>query len=64
MTDLTLANDNVRLAASVDGPIGAMPVLLLHGASASRDTWDVIKRQLIDRYCVWKLDFRGHGHTD
>jgi pimeloyl-ACP methyl ester carboxylesterase len=64
MTDLTLANDNVRLAASVDGPIGAMPVLLLHGASASRDTWDEIKRQLIDRYCVWTLDFRGHGHSD
>jgi pimeloyl-ACP methyl ester carboxylesterase len=64
MTDLTLANDNVRLAASVDGPIGAMPVLLLHGASASRDTWDEIKQRLIDRYCVWTLDFRGHGHSD
>src|ERR1700761_936826 len=64
MTDLTLANGNVRLAASVDGPIDAVPILLLHGASASRDTWDETRRQLIDRYCVWTLDFRGHGHSD
>jgi pimeloyl-ACP methyl ester carboxylesterase len=64
MTDLTLANGNVRLAASVDGPIDAVPILLLHGASGSRDTWDETKQQLIDRYCVWTLDFRGHGHSD
>jgi pimeloyl-ACP methyl ester carboxylesterase len=64
MTDLTLANGNVRLAASVDGPMDALPILLLHGASASRDTWDETRRQLIDRYCVWTLDFRGHGHSD
>jgi pimeloyl-ACP methyl ester carboxylesterase len=64
MTDLTLANGNVRLAASVDGPMDAVPILLLHGASASRDTWDETKQQLMDRYCVWTLDFRGHGHSD
>ena len=64
MTDLTLANGNVRLAASVDGPLDAVPILLLHGASGSRDTWDETKQQLIDRYCVWTLDFRGHGHSD
>ena len=64
MTDLTLANGNVRLAASVDGPMDAVPILLLHGASVSRDTWDETKQQLMDRYCVWTLDFRGHGHSD
>src|SRR6516162_4320955 len=63
MTDLTLANGNVRLAASVDGPTDAVPILLLHGASVSRDTWDETKQQLMDRYCVWTLDFRGHGHS-
>jgi pimeloyl-ACP methyl ester carboxylesterase len=62
--NLTLANDNGRLAASVDGPMDAVPILLLHGASASRDTWDVTKQRLMDRYCVWTLDFRGHGHSD
>jgi pimeloyl-ACP methyl ester carboxylesterase len=64
MTDLTLANGNVRLAASVDGPMDAVPILLLHGASVSRDTWDETKQRLMDRYCVWTLDFRGHGHSD
>src|SRR6185312_358243 len=62
MTDLTLANGNVRLAASVDGPMDAVPILLLHGASVSRDTWDETKQRLMDRYCVWTLIFRGHGH--
>ncbi len=42
----------------------AVPILLLHGASVSRDTWDETKQQLMDRYCVWTLDFRGHGHSD
>jgi pimeloyl-ACP methyl ester carboxylesterase len=64
MTHLTLANDSLRLAASVHGPMDAAPILLLHGASASRDTWDETARQLMDRYCVWTLDFRGHGHSD
>ena len=64
MTDLTLANGNIRLAASVDGPMDAAPILLLHGASLSRDTWDETKLHLIDRFCVWTLDFRGHGHSD
>src|SRR5258705_11329469 len=64
MTHLTLANGNVRLAASVDGPMDAVPILLLHGASVSRDPWDETRQQLMDRYCVWTLDFRGHGHSD
>jgi pimeloyl-ACP methyl ester carboxylesterase len=64
MTDLTLANGNIRLAASVNGPMDAAPILLLHGASVSRDTWEETKQRLIDRYCVWTLDFRGHGHSD
>ncbi|MGX9431345.1 MULTISPECIES: alpha/beta fold hydrolase [Bradyrhizobium] len=64
MTDLTLANGDVRLAASVDGPMDAVPVLFLHGASVSRDTWDETKQRLTNRYCVWTLDFRGHGYSD
>jgi pimeloyl-ACP methyl ester carboxylesterase len=64
MTHLTLANGNLRLAASVDGPMDGVPILLLHGASVSRDTWDETKQHLRDRYCVWTLDFRGHGHSD
>ena len=57
MTDVTLANGNVRLAASIDGPMDAVPILLLHGASVSRDTWDETKQRLMDRYCVWTSIF-------
>src|SRR5215470_17878817 len=63
MTDLTLTNGDVRLAASVDGPMDAVPILFLHGASVSRDTWDEATQRLMNRYCVWTLDFRGHGHS-
>jgi prepilin-type processing-associated H-X9-DG protein len=64
MTHLTLLNGGMRLAASVDGPMDAPPILLLHGVTVSRDTWDEVKQRLMDRYCIWTLDFRGHGHSD
>ena len=64
MTDVSLSNGSVRLAASVYGPIDAPPILFLHGVTLSRDSWDEIKDRLMGRYCVWALDFRGHGHSD
>lgn len=64
MTDITLDNHGVRLAASVDGPTNGEPILFLHGLSVSRDTWQEIGGRLKDRYRVWTLDFRGHGHSD
>jgi pimeloyl-ACP methyl ester carboxylesterase len=44
--------------------MNAPPILFLHGVSLSRDSWDEIKDRLMSRYCVWVLDFRGHGHSD
>ncbi|WP_050629233.1 alpha/beta fold hydrolase [Bradyrhizobium viridifuturi] len=64
MTDITLDNRGVGLAASVDGPTDGEPLLFLHGLSLSRDTWQEIGGRLKDRYRVWTLDFRGHGHSD
>jgi pimeloyl-ACP methyl ester carboxylesterase len=64
MTDITIANGNTRLAASVYGPSDAAPILFLHGRSLSRDTWEEIAAQLSGRYRVWTVDFRGHGHSD
>ena len=64
MTDLSLWNGSIRLAASVHGPTNAIPILFLHGVTLSRDSWDEIKDRLISRCCVWALDFRGHGHSD
>ena len=64
MTDLSPVNANVRVAVSVDGADGCSADPAFAWASVSRDTWDETKQQLIDRYCVWTLDFRGHGHSD
>ena len=63
MTDLPWQG-NARLAASVDGPMDAVPILFCMGASVSRDAWHETKQHLMDRYCVWTLDFRGHGYSD
>lgn len=64
MTDLTIQNDELQLAAAVQGPVGAPDVLCLHGISNSRDTWQETVIHLQDRFRVWTLDFRGHGHSD
>jgi pimeloyl-ACP methyl ester carboxylesterase len=44
--------------------MNAPPILFLHGATLSRDSWDEIRDRLVNRCCVWTLDFRGHGHSD
>ncbi|MEM7360437.1 MAG: alpha/beta hydrolase [Pseudomonadota bacterium] len=64
MTDLTILNGDLRLAVSVHGPKEAPNILCLHGISNSRDTWQETVIHLQDRYRVWTLDFRGHGHSD
>ncbi|WP_085315508.1 alpha/beta fold hydrolase [Derxia lacustris] len=63
MTDLTLHNGDQSLALSVHGPLDGAPVLLLHGLTMSRDTWDETLAHLSDRYRCWTLDLRGHGHS-
>jgi pimeloyl-ACP methyl ester carboxylesterase len=64
MTDLTLSNGTLKLAASVYGRPDGPSILFLHGLGLSRDTWEEGAKRLMDRYEVWTLDFRGHGHSD
>jgi len=64
MTDITLNNGGMKLAASIHGPPNGEPVIFVHALSMSHDTWDEIAAQLSDRYQIWTLDFRGHGHSD
>lgn len=64
MTDLTVTNADLKLAASVHGPIDGEPILFLHGVSMCRDTWDEVAAPLKHRFRIWTLDFRGHGHSD
>jgi pimeloyl-ACP methyl ester carboxylesterase len=64
MTDLTLANGALKLAASVYGRSDGPPLLFLHGLGLSRDSWEEGAQRLMDLYQIWTLDFRGHGHSD
>ena len=64
MTDLTVNNSGVRLAASVFGSFHNPPVLCLHGQANSRDTWEELVAALSGTHQIWTLDFRGHGHSD
>jgi len=64
MTDITIRNGDLNLAASVYGPEGAPDVLFLHGIAGARDTWEEAFRRFEGRFHVWALDFRGHGHSD
>jgi pimeloyl-ACP methyl ester carboxylesterase len=64
MIDITLLNGEVKLAGSVHGRTEAQPILFLHGLTQSRDTWNEIAQRLQGHYCVWTLDFRGHGDSD
>jgi len=64
MTDIAIANGNIKLAASVYGVDKADPILFLHGISLSRDTWEETASRMSSEFCVWTLDFRGHGNSD
>jgi pimeloyl-ACP methyl ester carboxylesterase len=64
MTDLTLSNGALKLAASVYGRPDGSPFLFLHGLGLSRDSWEEGAQRLMDRNQIWTLDFRGHGHSD
>jgi len=64
MTHTTVQNSDISLAASVHGDAAAPPVLLLHGLSSSRDTWDEAVLRLADKFQMWTIDLRGHGHSE
>ena len=42
----------------------APPILLLHGITSFGGTWDWIVPDLVERFRVLRLDFRGHGASD
>lgn len=61
---MEIRNGDVTLHVAVDGDEDAPPVLLLHGITASVETWDWFVGDLIAYgYRVLRLDFRGHGRS-
>lgn len=41
-----------------------VPIVLLHGLSATADTWNMVAEHLYQNYHVIAFDLRGHGQSD
>jgi len=59
-----IRNGSIELHVADDGDPAAPPILLLHGITSYGGTWDWIVPDLVDRFHVLRLDFRGHGASD
>lgn len=53
--------DGVSIACQVEGD--GPPLVMVHGASAGRWGWDLVRPHLQDRFTVWALDRRGRGDS-
>jgi pimeloyl-ACP methyl ester carboxylesterase len=45
----------------IDGPVGALPIIFIHGAAWTRAQWAPQKRALSEAFRVAALDLPGHG---
>jgi 3-oxoadipate enol-lactonase / 4-carboxymuconolactone decarboxylase len=54
---------DVMVHAQQEGPASGPAVLLLHSLSANLHMWDPQAAALAKRYCVIRMDMRGHGLT-
>lgn len=61
---MRVRNGDIDLHVAEDGDPAAPPILLLHGITSSVHTWDWLVPDLVDRFRVLRLDFRGHGLSD
>jgi pimeloyl-ACP methyl ester carboxylesterase len=59
-----IASGDLSVHVADDGDPLAAPVLLLHGITGSRSTWNWLVPELAERFRVLRLDFRGHGRSD
>ena len=54
--------EDLRLNAELSGPLGAPPLVLIHGLGQDLRLWDALLPQLRTR--TLRLDLRGHGASD
>jgi len=54
----------LRLHYVVWGDEANEPVVLVHGGRDHARSWDFVAEALVDRYCLYALDLRGHGDSD
>ena len=63
-THWVTGHDGVRLFVADTGPLGAQPLLLVHGWSQCHLSWERQLSGLAGRFRVVALDLRGHGASD
>ncbi len=57
----TIDTGEVKIFARVGGPVGAPPVVLLHGFPETHVMWAKVAPALAERFRVVALDLRGYG---
>ena len=58
------SRDGAQLDVVVEGPDDAPPLVLLHGVSSSRTTYDWLPASVTRERRVIRADFRGHGQSE
>jgi len=61
---LTYASQRLTLRYFQYGDPSLPPLILIHGTRDHARSWDQTAAALIDRYCVYAPDLRGHGDSD
>lgn len=56
--------DGRRIFYVLAGPLGATPLVFLHGLGGSQSTWQTVLGDLAATYRVCALDLPGHGQSD
>ncbi len=57
------SHDGLALEVQVDGPDDAVPLVCLHGVTASAEEFGWLAERLDGEYCVVRPSFRGHGDS-
>jgi pimeloyl-ACP methyl ester carboxylesterase len=57
-------SNRLRLHYLVWGDESKPPLILVHGSRDHGRSWDFVAERLIDRYCAYVPDLRGHGDSD
>jgi len=64
MTTIVTMDDGARLAAAMEGPCAASPLLFLSSLGCTRSMWDAQVDTLATKFRVIRVDTRGHGESD
>lgn len=62
-TRRTYVSQRLELSYLVWGDEEKPPLILIHGTRDHARSWDRVAARLVDRYCVYAPDLRGHGDS-